>query len=515
MPQGLGSSNGQSRARLSGAAPGQPALSPLGVQFFSSLEGLEIASSTDRQLIRGHNLIGAVRLQFVKASFFDGGAGEHGEVLDEIDGIDVPLSMHVYPFPQADEWENQWFFFDIQLHPYQLHFRRRVEDGEESIIGGWEDSYAKLAQVRGQMCVQAYVDALFESTNVAETQAHNISIRPLRLANDCLPTIAPRATFHGPVDTTAFRFKAGSLSNNQLKCCGFIQCSTYLVPPRDKDPTFRGGQMFHILAYMPHDQQPWKSRRGSIVGVLNPALLQEELQPGQDILVVLVDEFSFTSKATLEGATVMRKASSPQKAKVDLAKRRNPFSSSPDNSPPKRAKDPSSTRGMNGTGKEIRDGAYMPVDLRLQQELAGHERDSILVADFTESEPMRQDTFAPPAEREGQLMKLPPEGTTYSSFHEMRQELVEFARSQSYGIRICRSFQKFSRITGDPVAKKRMVWQCNRGGKGDCPFSFNAVEVKIGSDRWEIRYKKNESQHVHNHGPSGGFVICPERKVRK
>ncbi|RKK80150.1 hypothetical protein BFJ71_g16005 [Fusarium oxysporum] len=159
MPQGLGSSNGQSRARLSGAAPGQPALSPLGVQFFSSLEGLEIASSTDRQLIRGHNLIGAVRLQFVKASFFDGGAGEHGEVLDEIDGIDVPLSMHVYPFPQADEWENQWFFFDIQLHPYQLHFRRRVEDGEESIIGGWEDSYAKLAQVRGQMCVQAYVDA--------------------------------------------------------------------------------------------------------------------------------------------------------------------------------------------------------------------------------------------------------------------------------------------------------------------------------------------------------------------
>jgi hypothetical protein len=87
--------------------------------------------------------------------------------------------MHVYPFPQADEWENQWFFFDIQLHPYQLHFRRRVEDGEESIIGGWEDSYAKLAQVRGQMCVQAYVDALFESTNVAETQAHKSEVRIL------------------------------------------------------------------------------------------------------------------------------------------------------------------------------------------------------------------------------------------------------------------------------------------------------------------------------------------------
>ena len=74
-----------------------------------------------------------------------------------------------------------------------------------------------------------------------------------------------------------------------------LQCSTYLVPPRDRDPTFKGGQTFHILAYMPHDQQAWKSRidwmksspeggftsrkwiygRGSIVGVLNPALLEE------------------------------------------------------------------------------------------------------------------------------------------------------------------------------------------------------------------------------------------------
>lgn len=58
---------------------------------------------------------------FYSANFFDDGAGQHGELLDEIDGIDVPLSMHVYPFPQTDEWEGQWFFFDVQLHSYQLH----------------------------------------------------------------------------------------------------------------------------------------------------------------------------------------------------------------------------------------------------------------------------------------------------------------------------------------------------------------------------------------------------------
>jgi hypothetical protein len=136
-----------------------PYLNPLGVQFFTSLEGLEIISSAGRQLIRGHNLVGAARLQFVRPNFFNDEAGEHGELLSDNDGIDVPLSMHVYPFPQLDEWEAQWFFFDVQLHPYQLHFRRRVEDGAESAVGMWEDSYAKLAQVRGQMCFQPYVKA--------------------------------------------------------------------------------------------------------------------------------------------------------------------------------------------------------------------------------------------------------------------------------------------------------------------------------------------------------------------
>src|SRR5690349_12863397 len=34
----------------------------------------------------------------------------------------------------------------------------------------WEDSYAKVAQVRGQMCVQPYVEALCTSTAPAEPQ---------------------------------------------------------------------------------------------------------------------------------------------------------------------------------------------------------------------------------------------------------------------------------------------------------------------------------------------------------
>ncbi|KAH7118228.1 hypothetical protein B0J13DRAFT_458536 [Dactylonectria estremocensis] len=315
----------------SGQSQGQPSLNPLGVQFFSSLEGLELITSTDRQFIRGQNLVGAVRLQFVRPTYFDDQGGEHAELLDGQSDLHIPLSMHVYPFPDIEEWDNQCFFFDVQLHPYQLHFRRKIVDGDESVVGSWEDLYGKLAQVRGQMCLQP----------VAE--------RSLRHAGGCFPTIAPRASFQGPIDTTTFRFKAGSLSENQLKCCGFVQCQTYLVPPRDNDPPFKGGQAFHILAYMPYDQQPWKSRigwmkasveggfvsrkwiygRGSIIGVLNVALLEKEPEPGQDILIVLVDEFGFTSRATFDGGGSNGSGLSPQKLRQEPGKDRSPFSSSP------------------------------------------------------------------------------------------------------------------------------------------------------------------------------------------
>ncbi|KAH7116651.1 hypothetical protein B0J13DRAFT_653258 [Dactylonectria estremocensis] len=244
----------------SGQSHRQTSLNALGVQFFSSLEGLGVITSAERQLVRGHNLVGAVHLQF--------------------------------------------FFFDVQLHPYELHFRRKVVDGDESVVGSLEDLYGKLAQVRRQMCLQPVVE------------------RSLKHAGGCFPTIAPRASFQGPIDTTSFRFKAGSLSEHQLKCCGFVQCQTYLAPPRDNDAPFKGAQAFHILAYMPYDQQPWKSRigwmkssaeggfvsrkwiygRGSIIGVLNIALLEKEPAAGHDILVVLLDEFGFTSRATFDGA---------------------------------------------------------------------------------------------------------------------------------------------------------------------------------------------------------------------
>ncbi|KAI3571941.1 hypothetical protein IWW34DRAFT_235239 [Fusarium oxysporum f. sp. albedinis] len=129
---------------------------------------------------------------------------------------------------------------------------------------------------------------------------------------------------------------------------------------------------------MPHDQQPWRSRiewmkksaeggftsrkwiygRGSIVGVLNDTLLEDELQPGQDILVVLVDEFGFTSKASFDVGGSSGIGVSPRKAEAtEHGKGRNPFTNSPVGSPAKRPPKPRTLAGISiqltGSEKEM------------------------------------------------------------------------------------------------------------------------------------------------------------------
>lgn len=96
--------------------------------------------------------------------------------------------------------------------------------------------------------------------------------------------------------------------------------------------------------------------RGSIVGVLNDALLEEPLQPGQDILVVLVDEFGFTSRASFDVGGAYGSGASPQKARTtDQGQARSAFTSSPVGSPPKRPARPSligASTEAKGRGKE-------------------------------------------------------------------------------------------------------------------------------------------------------------------
>lgn len=94
---------------------------------------------------------------------------------------------------------------------------------------------------------------IYSTDQTATKQPPSVATWSLGFVGSLFPNIAPQTSFHGPINTTTFRFKAGILINFQLKCCGFVQCRTYLTPPRDNNTPFKGGQTFHILAYLPHD----------------------------------------------------------------------------------------------------------------------------------------------------------------------------------------------------------------------------------------------------------------------
>ncbi|KAH7007422.1 hypothetical protein EDB80DRAFT_684658 [Ilyonectria destructans] len=160
---------------------------------------------------------------------------------------------------------------------------------------------------------------------------------------------------------------------------------------------FKGGQMFHILAYTPHDRQPWKSRidwmktspeggfasrkrmygGGNIIGLLDPTILKGALEPGKDILVVLMDEFGYTSKTTFEGAVIIDKDPPPQKFRTEVAKRQNPFSSSPNASPLKRLKNPLLNRKTDKTCTGGSSDKAISLDSQLSHEVTDFEMGAI------------------------------------------------------------------------------------------------------------------------------------------
>jgi hypothetical protein len=65
-------------------------LERLGRTVLLQLGGTEVDTSADRQLIRGHNLVGAVRLQFVRPAYFENHSGEHAKVLSVQSDLDIP-----------------------------------------------------------------------------------------------------------------------------------------------------------------------------------------------------------------------------------------------------------------------------------------------------------------------------------------------------------------------------------------------------------------------------------------
>ncbi|KAI5459499.1 hypothetical protein BGZ63DRAFT_426764 [Mariannaea sp. PMI_226] len=74
------------------------------------------------------------------------------------------------------------------------------------------------------------------------------------------PNFSPMISFTGPVvgsGQTLLQKESTGLSNTQLKCCGFIQQSTYLSPPDMAKSPFGGFHYFQIFVIFPIHANLW------------------------------------------------------------------------------------------------------------------------------------------------------------------------------------------------------------------------------------------------------------------
>ena len=137
---------------------------------------------------------------------------------------------------------------------------------------------------------------------------------------DTFPIISPIVSFTGLVISsghTLLNDKAG-LEDTQLKCCAFIQLSTYLTPGNPSKTPFKGFHPFQVFVIFPIHLKPWSllckkliDKRethfqtntsffctGKVAGFLDHRIMIHPPQLPQDkVFIIVPDTWDFFKKA--------------------------------------------------------------------------------------------------------------------------------------------------------------------------------------------------------------------------
>ncbi|KAH6961883.1 hypothetical protein BKA56DRAFT_623850 [Ilyonectria sp. MPI-CAGE-AT-0026] len=207
------------------------------------------------------------------------------------------LNLSIYNQPiVSSEWIEEWFFMNGRVHPYTLVWELEQQDGLESEAGRTVLYTMPALIVRDQgyqpfPCVQPVVSF----TGPIVGPGHSL------LRQDLLP----------------------GLDATQLRCCGFIQLSTYLAPGNPDKTPFRGFHPFQVFGIFPIHTNPWAilckkmtERRdsqfqtntqftctGKVAGLLDHRVMVHP--PGFErdyIFIVVPDSWTFLDK-TITSAT--------------------------------------------------------------------------------------------------------------------------------------------------------------------------------------------------------------------
>ncbi|KJZ68888.1 hypothetical protein HIM_11721 [Hirsutella minnesotensis 3608] len=237
------------------------------------------------------------------------------------------LSLNLSIYGQsivASEWAEEWFFMNGRVHPYALAWEVEQHDGLESDPGS---------------TVLYTMPAL-----IVRDQGYQPVLPRLLASMDNFPCIPPVVSFTGPVvgpgQSLLRQDLLPGLDATQLKCCGFIQLSTYFTPGNPDKTPFKGFHPFQVFVIFPIHANPWTilcrkmaERRdshfqasihftctGKVAGLLDHRLMVQP--PGSDrdyVFIVVPDSWTFLDKATTSAATSALPLATPAKRPTSSA----------------------------------------------------------------------------------------------------------------------------------------------------------------------------------------------------
>ncbi|KAF7534595.1 hypothetical protein G7Z17_g13343 [Cylindrodendrum hubeiense] len=281
-------------------------------------------SASDRHYIKGLNVetIGRVFLpplpwlatpEYSSLCSTDGDSGTHSHPDPTCLFFSLNIAIYGHQVVPA-EWANEWFWIQGRVHPYALTWEVDAGEGATDLM----EYTIPIIMIRDQ----GY---------------QPIAPRTLGTTSE-FPTCPPSVSFTGPVagsgDNLLVKDSLPTFDDRQLRCCGFVQLSTYVAPGKPDQTPFKGFHGFLVFVIFPINANPWTllckkmteradsqftpgttfTCTGKVAGLLRHGLMAQPPDLEQDyVFIVVPDTWTFGPRPSGAAATVPK---TPTKAKA-------------------------------------------------------------------------------------------------------------------------------------------------------------------------------------------------------
>ncbi|KAH7237905.1 hypothetical protein B0J15DRAFT_144028 [Fusarium solani] len=231
-----------------------------------------------------------------------------------------------------DDWSDQWFFMAGRVHPFALTWEIERQDGlEDKVAASDYLTYTIPALIVRD---QGYRPVLPRSLSVVDQ---------FRLPS---PIVSFIGNVVGPGHILLHKKLVPALDDVQLRCCGFVQLTTYLAPGNPDKTPFKGFHPFQAFVIFPIRANPWASlckkmaeRRdtlfqnnvlltctGKVAGLLDHRLMVQPPGLAQDYVFIIVpDAWAFHDKGLSVSASPAPSPAAAASAVGSSSPGRTPF----------------------------------------------------------------------------------------------------------------------------------------------------------------------------------------------